>query len=409
MRLEFDRDWPEREPIRKAFTAALAAVDPERVVRTALGPGHEVACVVAIGKAATGMARGVPQPASGLVVSSQGEAAPDGFRVLVGAHPQPDARSVSAGKAVLEYLSATTGPVLFLISGGASALCEVPPDGISIEQVGEVTWALLQSGADITELNTVRKHLSQIKGGQLVERIGSRPSRTLVLSDVVGDPIDVIASGLTVPDASTYDEAREILARYQIEVPEPVSDHLAAGSRGEIRETPALLEGDHSVEVVANGAVAAKAAAEAAIDDGIPARVASTLLSGEAGSAALETLDSATLPGMTFSAGETTVEVTGSGSGGRNQHAALAGAIILEGGDETMFATLATDGIDGNVAAAGAIVDGGTVRRGRRAGLDAREHLINHDSHTLLAAAQDLLWLGPTGTNVADLWVVWKT
>jgi glycerate-2-kinase len=409
--VSFPRDWPNRAPLLEVFTAALNAVDPERAVRRALAgsPHAEPATVVAIGKAASAMARGVGGAANGVIVTDHVETVPDGFASFVGGHPIPDERSLAAGEAVVAHIEATAGPILFLISGGSSALCELPAPGITIEDVAAVTGALLRAGADITEMNAVRKHLSSIKGGRLAARCAGRPARSLLVSDVVGDSLATIGSGPTVPDPTTFAEAQQVLERYQIAAPASVVAHLSKGAGGGVSETPE--EGDplHFAEVVANGAVAAEAAVQAAEAMGIPARIATTELRGDTESAAAGAVAGAAEPGMTFFAGETTVHVTGGGVGGRNQHAALAAALVLERGDpEVLFGALATDGVDGPTDGAGAVVDGETVERGRRAGLDAVAYFHNHASHPFLKASGDVLRIGPSGTNVGDLWVVWR-
>jgi glycerate-2-kinase len=393
------------------FAAALAAVDPEQAVRTELEqrPFPGPLTVVAIGKAAAAMARGVPGATGGIVVSDHIEAVPDGFTSYLGGHPLPDQQSEAAGTAVLDAVDSATGPILFLISGGSSALCEVPAAGMSIADTAAVTSILLRSGADIAELNTVRKHLSSLKGGRLAERAGSSPARTLLVSDVVGDRLDTIGSGPTVPDPTTYGDALEILDRRGVRAPGTVTEFLVAGAEGRRSETPKSPFPGHEVALVANAAVAAGAAVRAARDQGIPARIETTELVGDAETAAAGAVAAVEDSGMTFFAGETTVEVTGGGVGGRNQHAALAAALVLDGGDDGVrFGALATDGVDGPTDAAGAVVDAGSIRRGREAGLDPIAYFHNHASHPLLEASGDLLRTGPTGTNVGDLWVVWR-
>lgn len=411
MALTFPQDWPERAPMLEAFAAALDAVDPERAVQSALSadPFEGPVTVVAIGKAAAAMARGVPGPASGVVVSDHVEPIPDGFATYLGAHPVPDESSEAAGAAAAAVIDGSDGPILFLISGGASALCELPVPGVTIIDVATVTASLLRSGADISEMNAVRKHLSQLKGGRLAERARGLPARTLVVSDVVGDRLDVIASGPTVGDPTTFGDAREVLMRYRISPPQRVATALAKGDVGELSETPEKPIPGHEAFIVANGEIAAAAAVRSALSSGVPARVATTELSGDAVAEVQQLLGSANAPGMTFVAGETTVEVTGGGTGGRNQHAALAAAIELAERDlGLIFGALATDGVDGPTDGAGAVVDAGTIVRGAAAGLDARHHLADHDSHPFLEASGDLLRIGPSGTNVGDLWVVWQ-
>lgn len=410
MELAFPVDWPDRAPILAAFRAALDAVDPEQAVRAALvdDPPEDGTTVIAIGKAAAAMVRGVPGRHTGVVVSDHREPIPDGFAAYVGSHPIPDDQSLAAGRAVLGALDARDGPVLFLISGGASALCEVPAGDIAIEDIGAVTAALLRSPADIEAINTVRTHVSDIKGGRLADRVSDRSARTLLVSDVVGDAIATIGSGPTVPNATTYADAASVLERFQISVPDPIARWLQAGERDD-RPEPTAMSALHSVTVIANGAVAAWAAVRTAEGAGVPARIATTEMRGEAETAAAAAVNADMGPGMTFYAGETTVHVTGGGTGGRNQHAALAAALMLDGSDDdVLFGALATDGVDGPTDGAGAVVDSGTVGRGRDAGLDASAYFANHASHPFLEASGDLIRIGPSGTNVGDLWVVWR-
>jgi glycerate-2-kinase len=212
-----------------------------------------------------------------------------------------------------------------------------------------------------------------------------------------------------VPDPTTYADAFRVLNEHRVDSSDAVTAFLEAGTRGELAETPKFPVASHEVEVVANAAVAAQAAVRAAQHLRIGARIETTELHGNAETAAGNAVTSATEAGMTFFAGETTVEVTGRGSGGRNQHAALAAALQIQGtGDRVLFGALATDGVDGPTDGAGAVVDGGSVGRGRETGLDARRHLADHDAHPFLEATGDLLRIGPSGTNVGDLWVVWR-
>ena len=393
------------------FAAALDAVDPEQAVRRELAdsPFDESWTVVAIGKAAAAMARGVPGPTSGVVVSDHVEPVPPGFTSHVGGHPIPDERSEVAGLAVLSAIERADGPILFLVSGGSSALCEVPADGLSIDDLAAATSALLRSGADVTEMNTIRKHLSAIKGGRLAERAGSWGARTLLVSDVVGDRADTIGSGPTVPDPTTYRDALEVLERHRVVVPGNVADFLLAGAEGRRNETLKSPSTRHEVALVANGAIAAEAAVRSAEHNGVPARIATTELEGDAETAAAGAIALEGDSGMTFFAGETTVQVTGGGVGGRNQHAALAAALVLDGGEGGVrFGALATDGVDGPTDAAGAVVDERSIRRGREAGLDPIAYFHNHASHPFLEASGDVLRIGPSGTNVGDLWVLWR-
>ncbi len=394
--------------------AGIEAVDPHRAVTNALSDlsvdrdGHERCVVIAIGKAAPAMASAAVEwcgdlPVSGVVVSSVPTSAA-GLDVLVASHPIPDATSESAGRRVLDTAS-TCGAgdlVLVLISGGGSSLCTVPAPGLTLYDLVQTTSVLLRSGATINEVNTVRKHLSGVKGGRLAEAIGPDATLlTLILSDVVGNPLDVIASGPTVPDPSTLADARSIVA--DVAVPPAVRRHLAKDTS----ETP--KGGDvfdrQTVMVVGDGTMAAHAAA-ASLDG---ATVVSTTLEGEAREIALQVIDHAKAlkPGESHVyAGETTVTVTGNGRGGRNQELALAAAIALDGRDDLTLLSIGTDGIDGMSDAAGAFADGATVATAAKNGMDAQAALTNNDSHAFHDAAGSLVVTGPTGTNVGDLILV---
>ena len=282
--------------------------------------------------------------------------------------------------------------------------------GVALPDLQATVDALLSCGADIKELNAVRKHLSAVKGGRLAQAADPAWLFTLILSDVVGNPLDVIASGPSVPDPTTFADALDVLDRYGLRsrVPEAIVEHLQAGQAATIDETPKTPYARQVVFIVGDGATAADGAAAAARQAGLPAIVATTTMAGDARTEALRCLATAG-PGVTVFAGETTVNVAGRGHGGRNQEAALAAAQQLAGDPSTVFATLGTDGVDGPTEAAGAMVDGETISRGMERGLDADRYLADNDSGTYLQATGDLLVTGPTGTNVGDVWIVWRT
>ncbi|MDH3260177.1 MAG: DUF4147 domain-containing protein [Acidimicrobiia bacterium] len=422
----------DNDPIRRTtllgiLEHALADVEPDRAVRRALRhleiagnrldkANIDAVRLLAFGKAAPAMARAAVDELagteiSGLVVSNHGEPLPDGLELRVTGHPLPDQRSADAAQAALELLhgAGERDLVLCLISGGGSALLELPAAGVALPDVQATVDALLSSGADINEQNTVRKHLSAIKGGRLAQAADPAWLFTLILSDVVNNPLDVIASGPTVPDPTTYADALDVLDRYNLRsrVPEAIVSHLLAGLAATIDETPKIRYPRQVISIVGDGAAAARGAATAARRAGLPVVIATTTMTGDARTEALRCLE-ATGPGVTVFAGETTVHLAGRGRGGRNQEAALAAAQQLAGDPSTVFATLGTDGIDGPTEAAGAIVDGGTISRGLETGLDAERFLANNDSGTYLQATRDLLVTGPTGTNVGDVWVVMK-
>ncbi len=335
-------------------------------------------------------------------------------------HPVPD----EAGRAGAEKIKALLGDlrpddlVFCLLSGGGSALLPLPAGDITLADKQALTGALLRSGATINEINAVRKHCSQIKGGQLARWAQPASLVCLILSDVVGSPLDVIASGPTVPDSSTFGDAWAVLKRYGLEesAPPAIIAHLQRGLAGEIPETPKI--GDpafartQNVLIGDNGQAAAAAVARAR-ELGLQAALVTTWLEGEARevgrvAAALAKgllRDEAPLarPACWVLGGETTVTVQGQGRGGRNQELALAAALALAGWEGALVAALATDGNDGPTDAAGAIATGSTIARGRAAGLDALAFLADNDSYHYFSALGDLIITGPTNTNVNDL------
>lgn len=405
----------DRALLLDAFWAGIAGVEPEIATRSAAqrldfrSGGRLI--VIAAGKAALPMARGlasIARPSAGVIVTPHDGEGP--LQVVVGGHPVPTAGSVEGARQALE-LASSAGPgdvVVCLVSGGASALLAAPARGLALDDLVEANEALLESGADIVEANTVRKHLSAVKGGRLAAAAGRARLITLVLSDVVGDPLDVVASGPTVPDPTTYADALTIVERYGLfrQLSVRVLGHLERGKRGLIEETPKHHHPRHEILVIGSGAVAAAAAAEFLHTRGVAARIVSTRHVGEAREAAAV---AAATPSngdeVLIFAGETTVTVRGSGMGGRNQEAALAAALEVEGQPVTFLAG-GTDGIDGPTDAAGAIIDGGTISRGYAANFDPLAALADNDAYPFLAASGDLIIIGPTGTNVADLWLL---
>lgn len=425
-----------RDQLRPILDAALAAVDPAAAVRRALhlegdalriadGEPYDLAAgrlwVVGAGKAALGMARGALDALDGRVAGGSltvpragGEVALGPLELWEGGHPLPRGGGIAgAADALRTARGARAGDlVLCLLSGGASALWSAPPDGVGLEELRETTAALLRAGVPIGEVNTVRRHLSRLAGGQLGRAAAPARVVTLIVSDVVGGRVEAIGSGPTAPDPTTYADALRVVRDRGVEVPAPVLRHLQAGAAGHAPETakPGELEGRGEWHVVAWLRDALAAAAEEATRRGYPATVVSDTLEGEARGAgteialaALRARSHGPRPCALLWGGETTVTVRGSGAGGRCQEMALAAALALQGSDGVAVACMGTDGIDGPTPAAGALVDGGTAARARAAGLDPGIALRENDSHRLLAAAQDLLVTGPTGTNVGDL------
>jgi hydroxypyruvate reductase len=425
------------------FRAAVEAADPAALVARAiaLGPaggvlvaGEEIRPparlrVVAVGKAACRMARAaaaaLPPGVCGgpglAVTSRESEEAVAGFRVLVSGHPIPDAAGVRAAREVEAAVSgaAPGDGLLVLLSGGGSALLPAPAEGLTLEEKIAVTRLLLASGADIREINTVRKHLSRLKGGGLARRAQPAAVEALILSDVIGDDLSTIASGPTAPDPTTFADAVAILERRGVweRAPEAVRRRLERGARGEIEETPEA--GDPAFarvvnRIIGSNSLSVEAALRSAVELGYGAAVATRALTGEARVAAA-LLARAPLPApgsagaAVLAGGETTVTMRGTGRGGRNQELALAFALEAErlGRDGPWaFLSAGTDGIDGPTDAAGAIVDAGTLARGRERGLDPAAALAANDSYAFLDAAGHLLRTGATGTNVADLQVL---
>lgn len=431
----------QRELVLDLIHAALAAADPGPAVRRHLRLEGQTLrlgeqsydlrggrlVVVGAGKAGGTMALAVEEilgkriSAGWINVRRGYEPAAPLRRIHVhgAGHPIPDAAGLEGTRQILELLAGLQERdlVLFLLSGGASALLEMPAPGIRLAELQRLTDALLRSGATIVEVNAVRKHLSQVKGGQLVRQSGPARWAVLVLSDVVGSPLSAIGSGPCAPDPTTFADAWDILERYALLDAVPaVRRHLEAGRRGAIPDTPkpgdSCLAGVQHV-IVADNRAAASAAVERARALGWNALLLTTYLEGEArevgrvlaalGKEVSRYGQPLPRPAVLVLGGETTVTVRGPGRGGRNQEAALAAALDLEGWADVLVATVATDGTDGPTDAAGALVDGQTVARARARGLDPAAHLAGNDAYPLFAALGDLLHTGPTGTNVNDL------
>jgi glycerate-2-kinase len=409
--------------LRRVFDAAVAAADPRRAVPASLPrpPAGGRIIVVGAGKSAALMAAAVEQawnhvPLSGLVVTRTGHAVPTRrIEVVEASHPVPDAAGEAAARRILSLVSGLTEKdlVLALVSGGGSALLSLPAPGLSLADMQAVNRALLASGATIHEMNCVRKHLSAIAGGRLAAAAFPARVVALAISDVPGDDPSVIASGPTVPDATTFAEARAILARHRIAPPPAVALHLAAAAE----ETP--KPGDprlarQEFHLIATPAAALSAAARAA---GVPALILGDALEGEArevgrvlAGIALSVHahgQPAPPPLLLLSGGETTVTIRADapGRGGRNTECLLGFALALErAGAPPIHALMAdTDGVDGAGPHAGAWCGPGTLAAARAAGLDPAASLSQHDSAAVFAAAGTLVETGPTLTNVNDL------
>lgn len=422
------------------FEAALKAVDPYAAVQ-AHADRIRTICreerlkqihVVSFGKAAYVMARALADEfpdgiARGIVITKYGHATgkplPGTFEVHEAGHPVPDEKGVAGAVRAVELLrqAGKDTLVVCLISGGGSALLVAPSEGLSLDDKQAMTRILLKAGADIMELNTVRKHLSRVKAGRLAE--AARPARvlSLILSDVIGDPVDFIASGPTAPDRTTWAEALDIVTRHDRsgEMPQRIMRILREGAAGRIPDTP--KKGDPLFErveniIVGSNRIATEAARLKALAMGYEPVVLTSELQGEARDAArwlyrqvLESqscLASGRRKICLIAGGETTVTVRGGGLGGRNTEMALAFAMAIEGTSGITFLSAGTDGTDGPTDAAGAVVDGQSIPKARALGLDPQAFLDDNDSYRFFEKAGGLVKTGPTGTNVMDLQII---
>ena len=382
--------------------------------------------LVGTGKASSSMAQAIEEIfggriTKGLITTKYGHALPLRFTEIIEAgHPLPDPKGLEGARKIKDLLT-NTGPkdlVLFLISGGGSALLPLPADKITLEEKQELTQFLLDCGADIKEINTIRKHISQMKGGWLARWAFPSTVITFILSDVVGDPLDVIASGPTVPDTSTFQESWEILKRYGLinEIASSIRNHLQAGREGKIKETPkageSVFEKVHNM-IIGSNIVALRAAEKEFSLAGFNTIILSSSIVGETREAArfhgaiarevVSTGKPIDRPACILSGGETTVTIRGSGLGGRNQEFTLSGAFEISGLEKTVLLSGGTDGTDGPTDAAGAMADHTTITRARQMGLDSVKFLENNDSYHFFEKLGDLLITGPTRTNVMDV------
>lgn len=383
--------------MRSWLDLAVAAVDPEKLTRDALvDHGNGPTVLIAIGKAATAMCLGAQRAlgeVSGICVANTRRPVPDGVELLIGDHPIPGDASFEAGRRVLEVARSASGRCVALISGGGSALCEQPLPGLDRSYLHEVNRLLLDGGASIEEINLVRRHLSAVKCGGVARSVPGH-LETYLISDVGGAAPGVVASGPTIPTPKNPVGATGVMERFGIAIPGPVRSAI----HQPIPEPPST----EAVEVLADGRTAAKAVTDAARQEGLESRISEEWIEGPIDDA-LSRFFAGSGSGVTVAAGEPTVDVRGEGVGGRNSHAALLAATRLKG-REGLFASFATDGIDGRSDSAGAIVDGTTIERGE----DPEGSLAIFDSASYLDRAGELIRMGPTGTNVADLWVLWR-
>jgi glycerate 2-kinase len=359
----------------------------------------------------------------GIIVVKYGYSVPvSDIAIVEAGHPIPDENGLRATEELIHLLRQTTNEdlVFCLISGGGSALLSSPIESVSFREKQALTRILLNCGAPIGEINAIRKHISNVKGGRLARIAYPSALISLILSDVVGDSISSIASGPTAPDPSTFSDCQLILDRYNLrpKIPGSIVRLIDRGRAGEIEETP--KPGDPIFDnvlnvVVGNNRLAVIAAKEEAETLGYNVKLLEDFAEGEAAEIAVDharivkeihNSKTARLPACVISGGEATVTLRGDGLGGRNQEFALATAIEIDGVEGVVALSGGTDGSDGPTDAAGGIVDGDTVRRGQNQSLDARDYLNRNDSYHFLQATDDLLFTGPTFTNVMDLRII---
>jgi glycerate 2-kinase len=431
---------------KDVFLKALSAVDPSRIlkdririendrllIKTEGGSekvfdlnGVDKIFLVGTGKASSSMAQAVEEIfedriTKGVITTKYGHLLPlKKTEIIEAGHPLPDRKGYEGAKKIQRLLK-ESGPkdlVIFLLSGGGSALLPFPADHIELKEKQEVTQLLLDCGADIKEINTIRKHISRMKGGWLAK--WAYPSTVLgfILSDVVGDRLDVIGSGPTVPDPSTFEEAWEILNRYDLlnEIAPSIRKHLQLGKEGKVEETPkpqeVVFERVYN-SLLGSNILALLAAKEEATAFGFNTLVLSSSIEGETREAArfhtaiakevISTGNPIPLPACILSGGETTVTIKGKGLGGRNQEFVLAGALEINGVEKVVLLSGGTDGTDGPTDATGAVADHTTVQRAKSMGLDPNFYLDNNDAYPFFQKLGDLLITGPTHTNVMDV------
>lgn len=433
-----------RHDLQQIFQAALKAVDPGAAIRAHVRrAGHhlyvadrvydleqyDALSVIGVGKAGASMAKAIEallgdHLRGGHVIVKYGHGGPlTRITLHEAGHPIPDEAGVQATRTLLDFVRGRGAHdlIICLISGGGSALSPAPVDGITLAEKQAVTRLLLACGATIHEINTLRKHISQIKGGQLARLTSPATLITLVLSDVVGDSLDVIASGPTVPDTSTFLEGLEILCKYHLldNIPPAVRQHLEAGAAKTVPETP--KPGDSvfartQTVIVGRNLQALEAAGRHATVLGYRPLILSSAIEGETrevakvhAGIAKEVLASGhpiAAPACLLSGGETTVTLSAQGKGGRNQEFALALALEIRQTPGIAALSGGTDGTDGPTDAAGAFVDWTTCSRAEQCGLHPRAALENHDAYPFFDRLGDLLLTGPTQTNVMDVRVM---
>lgn len=436
---------PQGESILHIMAAALNAIDPyEAVIHNLHLDGKNLIVgtrlynldnfksirLIGAGKASAPMAAAVSKIlgesiTSGLVITKRGyfqtdSAIPPCIQIIEAGHPLPDREGVEGTKKIIELLRSTQPDdlILCIISGGGSALMTAPGSGITLEEIQTLTSYLLSSGATIDEINTIRKHVDLVKGGGLVSQANSTQWITLILSDVIGDPLDRIASGPTAPDPTTFEDAYNLLEKYSLldRTPDSIITHLKQGINQQIPES--LKTGNPVFErvqnlIIGNNSLAAEAALKEASRLSFHTMLLTTSIQGEASQAGIFLASIAQQiarsnqpiprPACLIAGGETTVTIRGEGSGGRNQELALGAVNQMGGLENILLVSLATDGGDGPTDAAGAVVTGQTLSRALTLGINPLDFLNRNDSYHFFARLDDLLKPGPTLTNVGDL------
>jgi glycerate 2-kinase len=438
----------KRKDLKEIYTAGIEAVDPKKALLKHLSvadsslslirngkvtefnlKNYEHIYIVGAGKATSPMAEAVEDLllddiTEGVISVKYGYTLPLKYiETMEGAHPVPDENGRKSAKRILSLLEKAQEKdlVISLISGGGSSLLPLPPKGISLEEKQITTDQLLRCGASIHEINCVRKHLSQIKGGQLASAAFPATVINLMISDVVGDDMNVISSGPLVPDPSTFQEARDILEKYSLatSIPSSVSHHLTQGASGNIAETPASDDIVFKMvynSIIASNILSCKAAGKKAEELGYNSIVLSSMIQGDTADAARWHSEIAKevcasgnpvrKPACIISGGETTVNVTGNGKGGRNMEFAMEEAWLIQENPSILIASVGTDGSDGPTDAAGALADGTTLSRAEALSLDSLAYKNNNDSYTFFKQLNDLIVTGPTNTNVMDLRII---
>ncbi len=425
--LENVKEYPElqkkRRDLLRILESVIDSVDPHKAVADFLknNPIHTEdytnIYLVGFGKASIGMSKAVidrlPVKKGAINTNEDTKECPPNILITTAGHPLPNQQSINGTEKILGIISSCTPQdlLIILISGGGSALLCKPL--VSLTDLQTTTDLLLKSGATIEEINTIRKHLSTIKGGQLLKHLAC-PALCLIISDIVNDPIEFIASGPTSPDTTTFQDCLKILSNHHLleKIPASVKEILEKGVNGALSETP---KPDNPIfkkitnQIIANNTIACKAAEQTAHLLGYNTHIISTTLIGEARKIGPQLIKNVaekhSKNTIYISGGETTVTLTGNGLGGRNQEMALS---TVENIATTpyVFCSFATDGIDGNTAHAGALVDASTKIRAQQYNLSEKQYLNNNDSNTYFQKLNDLINTGPTGTNVMDIQLI---